>query len=210
MNTWFIVKVKYTKQLDDGRLKRVTEPYVVDSVSFTDAEARIYEEIGQYVKGEFIIKGISRVDFADVFYYDDSDDWYKCKMTYVAVDADEGKEKKINSNLLVTANSVKEAYERIKESLSDMTVSFDVPSIALTPIVDVIPYDPESKTGQEKIVNYKAANESSFDTNDVEDEEDESEETDADVTKDTSDENTIANENEVDEDDVTIEDKTEQ
>ena len=214
MNTWFIVKVKYTKQLDDGRLKRVTEPYVVDSVSFTDAEARIYEEIGQYVKGEFIIKGISRVDFADVFYYDDSDDWYKCKMTYLAVDADKETEKKINSNLLVTANSVKEAYERIKESLSDMTVSFDVPSIVLTPIVDVIPYDPEAKTGQEKMVNYKSADEETnveeTDSNEEDLEVPETEEVEINTPTNISDEDESANDDEVDEDDVTRVDKTEQ
>lgn len=143
MNNWFTVKVKYTKQLEDGRLKRVTEPYLVDSVSFTDAEARMYEEIGQSVTGEFLITGITKTEYADIFYYDDSDDWYKCKLTYVSIDGDEGKEKKITSNFLVTAGSVKEAYERIKESLSDMTVTFEVPSIMLTPIVEVLPYNPD-------------------------------------------------------------------
>lgn len=143
MNNWFTVKVKYTKQLEDGRLKRVTEPYLVDSVSFTDAEARIYEEVGQSVQGEFLITGISKTEFADIFYYDDSDVWYKCKLTYVSIDGDEGKEKKISSNFLVTANNVKEAYERIQESLSDMTVTFEIPSIMLTPIVEVLPYNPD-------------------------------------------------------------------
>lgn len=143
MNNWFTVKVKYTKQLEDGRLKRVTEPYLVDSVSFTDAEARIYEEVGQSVQGEFLITGISKTEYADIFYYDDSDVWYKCKLTYVSIDGDEGKEKKITSNFLVTANNVREAYDRIHESLSDMTVSFEVPSITITPIVEVLPYNPD-------------------------------------------------------------------
>lgn len=143
MNNWFTVKVKYTKQLEDGRLKRVTEPYLVDSVSFTDAEARIYEEVGQNVQGEFLITGISKTEYADIFYYDDSDVWYKCKLTYVSIDGDEGKEKKISNNFLVTASNVKEAYDRIQESLSDMTVSFEVPSIMITPIVEVLPYNPD-------------------------------------------------------------------
>jgi len=143
MNNWFTVKVKYTKQLEDGRLKRVTEPYLVDSVSFTDAEARIHEEIGQNIQTEFIVTGISKTEFADIFYYEDSEDWYKCKLTYVTIDGDEGKEKKITSNFLVTAANVKQAYERIQESLSDMTVTFEVPSIMLTPIVEVLPYNPD-------------------------------------------------------------------
>lgn len=143
MNNWFTVKVKYTKQLEDGRLKRVTEPYLVDSVSFTDAEARIHEEIGQSIQGEFLVTGISKTDYADIFYYEDSDVWYKCKLTYVTVDGDEGKEKKISSNFLVTANNVKEAYDRIHESLSDMMVTFEVPSIMITPIIEVLPYNPD-------------------------------------------------------------------
>lgn len=143
MNSWFTIKVKYTKQLEDGRLKRVTEPYLVDAVSFTDAEARIYEEVGTNIQGEFLITGISKTDYADIFYYEDADDWYKCKLTYVSVDADSGKEKKVSNNFLVTAATVREAYDRIKESLSDMTVSFEIPSIALSPIVEVMPYAPD-------------------------------------------------------------------
>ena len=143
MNTWFTVKVKYTKQLEDGRLKRVTEPYLVDAVSFTDAEARIYEEIGSSVQGEFSITGISKTDFADIFYYEDAEDWYKCKLTYISVDADSGKEKKVSHNYLVTAHNLKQAYERIQESMSEMLVSYEVPAIMLTPIVEVLPYNPD-------------------------------------------------------------------
>ncbi len=143
MNTWYTVKVKYTKQLEDGRLKNVTEPYLIDAVSFTDAEARAYEEVGSSVRGEFSIKGITKTDFADIFYYEDCDDWYKCKLSYVNIDADSGKEKKISNNYLVTASNVQQAYERIHESMQDMMVTFDIPSIMLTPIVEVLPYNPD-------------------------------------------------------------------
>jgi len=143
MNTWFEVKVKYVKQLEDGRLKRVTEPYLIDAVSFTDAEARAYEEVGSNVRGEFLITAITRKDYADIFYYEDSDDWYECKLKYVSVDADSGKEKKVTNTFLVTAASVKESYDRIKESLSDMMVTFEVTSSRLSPIVEVMPYDQE-------------------------------------------------------------------
>ena len=143
MNTWYTVKVKYTKQLEDGRLKRVTEPYLVDAQSFTDAEARIYHEMGSSVQGEFLVTGITKTDYADIFHYDDVEDWYKCKLTYVAMDADSQKEKKVSNNFLVSAHNVKDAYERIHESLSDMLVSFEIPSIILSPIVEIFPYDPE-------------------------------------------------------------------
>ncbi|MEX0597640.1 MAG: DUF4494 domain-containing protein [Candidatus Paceibacterota bacterium] len=143
MNSWFEVKVKYVKQFEDGRLKRVTEPYLIDAVSFTDAEARAYEEVGTHVKGEFIITAITRKEYADIFHYEDEEDWYESKLAYVMVDADSGKEKKTTNNFLVTASSVKQAYDRIKESLSDMTVHYEITSTSLTKLVEVLPYKPD-------------------------------------------------------------------
>jgi len=140
MNTWHTVKVKYTKQLQDGTLKRVTEPYLVNSISFTDAEARIHQEVGEFTRGEFLVKGISKIDLADIFHYDDADVWYKAKVSYVTEDADGGKEKMISNNFLVSAHNVKEAYERIEESLKGLQVDFDIPKIEKTPILEIFPY----------------------------------------------------------------------
>lgn len=143
MNNWFEVKAKFTKQLEDGRLKRVTEPYLIDAVTFGNAEERAFEEVAEHVTGEFLITGIVKKEYADIFAYDDSGDWYQCKLQYVTIDGDEGKEKKVKSNFLVTASSVKEAAERIKESLSNMTVEFEVLSVSLTSLVDVFPHKPD-------------------------------------------------------------------
>ena len=77
MNNWFTVKVKYTKQLDNGALKRVSEPYLLAAMTFTDAEARIYEELGQIIRGEFNVVGITRTEIHDIFAYDDVDTWFK-------------------------------------------------------------------------------------------------------------------------------------
>ena len=140
MNSWHTVKVKYTKQLQDGTLKRVTEPYLVNSISFTDAEARIHQEIGEFVRGEFLVTSIAKTDFADIFHYDDADIWYKAKVQYVSEDLDSGKEKKVSNNFLISAHNVKEAYERIEESLKGLQVDFDIPAIAITPILEIFPY----------------------------------------------------------------------
>jgi hypothetical protein len=140
MNNWFTVKVKYTKQLDNGALKRVSEPYLLAAMTFTDAEARIYEELGQIIRGEFNVVGITRTEIHDIFAYDDVDLWYKVKIKYQSADADSEKAKKVTQNFLVSANSVKEAYERIKESLSTLLVDFEIPSIMVSPIVEIFPY----------------------------------------------------------------------
>ena len=102
MNSWYTVKVKFTKEFQDGTLKRVTEPYLVGSISFTEAEARIYAEVGEFIRGEFLVTSIARTEFADIFQYDDSDRWYKCKVAYQTEDADTGKEKKVNQDFLVS------------------------------------------------------------------------------------------------------------
>lgn len=139
MNNWFTVKVKYTKQLDNGQFKRVSEPYLLSAMTFTDAEARIYEELGTIIRGEFDVVGISRTEVHDIFAYDDADTWYKCKVTYETADADSEKAKKVSQNFLVSAHSVKEAYDRIKESLSTLMVDFMIPSIIVSPIVEIFP-----------------------------------------------------------------------
>ncbi len=139
MKTWFICKVKYQKQEEDGGLKSVVEPYLVDAVSFTEAEARIHEELGSMIRGEFYVNNISKTNIIDVFHYEDADIWHKCKITYT-VSEDSGKEKKITNYMLVTAHDLKQAYDRIFESLNNMLVSFRVVEINESPIVEIFPF----------------------------------------------------------------------
>ena len=178
MNTWFTVKVKYTKQLDDGTFKRVSEPYLLAAMTFTDAEARIYEELGSIIRGEFTVTNIARTEYHDIFYYEDADLWYKCKITYqsegdgldVESDLNPKKVKKVSQNFLVTATSVKEAFERIQESLSTLMVDYQIPSIILTPIVDIFPFNEEldveleRKPAKEKAVTEVTSDEEVLET----------------------------------------------
>lgn len=143
MNNWFTVKVKYTKQLENGTFKRVSEPYLLAAMTFTDAEARIYEELGSIIRGEFVVTNIARTDYHDIFQYDDSGIWFKCKISYESQDPDSEKQKKVSQNFLIEAHSVKEAFERLQESLSSLMVDFQIPSISISPIVDIFPYNEE-------------------------------------------------------------------
>ncbi|RPA66790.1 DUF4494 domain-containing protein [Cyclobacteriaceae bacterium YHN15] len=145
MRTWFLCRVKYAKENEQGLLKNVSEQYLVDAVSFTEAEARIYDMLGSTIRGDFQVTNISKSNLVDVFPYDDIDIWHKCKITYVVADADSGKEKKVTQYMLVTAHDVKEAYERIHESLNNMLVTFRVPDVTESPIVEVFPYESEDE-----------------------------------------------------------------
>lgn len=140
MNSWFTVKVKYTKQLDNGTFKRVTEPYLLAAMTFTDAEARIYEELANSIRGEFNVTGISRTEIHDIFAYDDGEWWYKVKVKYDNMDGSSDKPKKVTQNFLVEANSVKQAYERIQECLKDLMADYEIPSITVSPIIDIFPF----------------------------------------------------------------------
>ena len=140
MNNWFTVKVKYTKQLENGTFKRVTEPYLLAAMTFTDAEARIYEELGSIIRGEFNVVGIARTEIHDIFAYEDATTWYKVKISYESEAGEDEKKKKVSQNFLVSAHSVKDAYERIQESLSTLMVDFQIPSIIVSPIIEIFPY----------------------------------------------------------------------
>lgn len=140
MNSWFTVKVKYTKQLENGSFKRVSEPYLLAAMTFTDAEARIYEELGSSIRGEFQVTGIARTDLHDIFQYDDTETWFKCKVTYDRMDEEGEKAKTVSQNFLVSATTVKEAYDRTVESLATLMIDFNIASIVSSPIVEVFPY----------------------------------------------------------------------
>ena len=143
MNTWFKVKVKYTKQLESGSFKRVSEPYLLSAMTFTDAEARIYEELGSFIRGEFSVMGITREDIQDIFQYDDADSWFKCKISYDNIDDDGDKKRTVTQNFLVSAKTVKDSYERIEESLETLMLDYQIISIISSPIVEIFPYKEE-------------------------------------------------------------------
>ncbi|SKB59333.1 DUF4494 domain-containing protein [Alkalitalea saponilacus] len=147
MHTWFECKVKYIK-IDEttGKEKKVSEPYLVDAVSFTEAESRIHKELEQMIRGEFHVTNIRKADYSDIFPNDNADRWYKCKVAYVSIDENAGKEKKVSSQMLVMGNDLKEAYENLMDSLSGMTVDFEVTAIVESPIMDVFPYFSEKGT----------------------------------------------------------------
>lgn len=146
MNNWMQVKVKYTKQLDNGAMKRVTEPYLLAAMTFTDAEARIYEELGTVIRGEFHVVAIQRVEIHDIFAYDD-DVWYRAKVSYDSIDDD--KSRKVTNTFLVSAESVKQATERIQENLTGMLSAYEIKSVVESPIVDIFPYADEELKDKE-------------------------------------------------------------
>lgn len=146
MKKWFQAKVRYEK-LDprSGRTKKVIEPYLIDAITFSEAEERIYKSLEEIISGEFLVKDIAKSNFTDVFFYEQGELWFHAKVKYIDVDEETGKEKNVVNNMLVTADDAREAYDRIQESLKEMIVPFSVPSVSVSSIIDVFPYDSEKK-----------------------------------------------------------------
>lgn len=159
MRTWFLCKVKYAKENEEGLLKNISEQFLVDAVSFTEAEAIIFDRLGSQIRGDFQVTSLSKSNIVDVFFYEDADVWYKCKVSYLITDADSGKEKKVNQFMLVTGEDVKSAYDRIQESLSTMLVSFRIPDVVESPIMDVFPYEKDEVAEQLPEGNFRPMSE---------------------------------------------------
>lgn len=140
MQTWFEVKAKYVKIDDEGRERKVSETYLVDGVSCTDAEARLTAELQTMIRGEFTIGKVVTSNIVEIFPHEYGEWWWKAKISIVTIDEHSGKEKKINNYFLVAANDLKQALQRLKEGLSYILVPYQVTSISISPIVDVFPY----------------------------------------------------------------------
>ena len=143
MQTWFECKVKYNKVSESGREQMVTENFLLDAVSFTDAETRMIRQLQQMVKaGEFAVTDIKKSRIAEVFPYDTGEWWFKATINLVTVDEEAGKEKKMRTYYLIMADDIKEALERLEESLSYLVIPYVISAMAVSTIVDVFPYEP--------------------------------------------------------------------
>ena len=140
MHNWFEVKVKYQKIDEQGKEKKVNEPYLVDALSFTEAEARISKEMEPFVGDEFNIGGIKKANYTDLFPDETGDKWYKCKVSFVSLDEEKGVEKKTANYMLVQANDLKEAWDNLHKGLEGMLADFEVNAIQETMIMDIYPY----------------------------------------------------------------------
>lgn len=145
MAEWFHAKVKFLRQMDNGLIKKVTEQYLVDSLSFTETEARVMQEAGEGMR-EVTMIAVSRSPIKEVVMYGDTDLFFTVKVKYSTVDEVIEKERKVTMVLLVNANDVKEAYERTESHLKDMLVPFQITKVEESPIVEVFQHIPNVKS----------------------------------------------------------------
>ena len=163
MAQWFECKIKIDKTTADGLIKTTTENYLVDALSFTEAEARITEEMRPYISGEFKVDSVKRVRVSEMFFDETGDRWYKAKVNFVTLDekkaiknqsqyefyggVSKGVEKRTASYMYVQASEFSKALQNLMEGMKGTMSDFEVAAINETNLLDVFKEDltgPES------------------------------------------------------------------
>jgi hypothetical protein len=126
--------------MENGMQKKVTEPYLVDALSFTEAETRIIEEIRPFVSGEFVVTDIKRARLSEIFFNENGDRFYLVKVFFVTVDEKSGAEKKTTARMLAQASDFKEAVAVFEEGMKGTMADYTIASVTETSLVDIFPF----------------------------------------------------------------------
>mgnify|MGYP000214988136 FL=1 len=156
---WYECKVKYrTFDESSGTQKVKTQPFLVDAISYTEAESRITQEMSAYLldSEEIKITNIKVANYAEIHPFENADRWFKSKVSLIAFDEESGKERKTNLYLLVQANDVKEAYENTETTMKDTMGEYSIPAISESPIMDVFPYFSGEEDELERVQKFTA------------------------------------------------------
>ena len=139
---WFEAKVKYIKINEDGREKKVNEAYLLDAMSYTEAESRITHEMESVIKGDYYISSLKKSNITELVPSEDENDdrWYKAKVNIIDADEVSGKGKSTAQYYLVAVADTDRALENLKKNLSTFVVPYEIANISDTKFIDVFPY----------------------------------------------------------------------
>ena len=140
--TWFECKIRYEKIMEDGLPKKINDVYVVDALSFSEAEERIIEEMSSYISGEIEIVDVKIAPYREIFFADDNlaDQWFKAKLSFITIDERSNKEKRTSVMYLVNAGNISSAINNIDKVMSGTMIDYVTTSISATKIMDVFEY----------------------------------------------------------------------
>lgn len=141
MANWFECKIRYDKVMENGMVKKVNEPYLIDALSFTEAEARIIKEMTPFISGDFSVSAVKRTKISEIFRDDTADKWYLAKVAFITIDEKTGAEKKSVSQMLVAGSDFRNAFDNFMDGMKGTLGDFELVSLNETPLMDV--YDAE-------------------------------------------------------------------
>ncbi|MFV0587391.1 DUF4494 domain-containing protein [Bacteroides reticulotermitis] len=150
MHTWFECRIRYEKMTEKGMRKKVTEPYLVDALSFTEAEARIIESMTPFISGEFTVTDIKRANYSELFTSEEetADKWFHGRLAFITLDEKSGAEKKTYTNVLIQAADMRDAMKKLDEGMKGTIADYQSIVLKETAIMDVFPYSAEANDSQ--------------------------------------------------------------
>ena len=139
VSKFFEVKIQYRKMQEDGKEKKVTEQYVVEALSFTEAESRIAEEMLPYTDGDLDVVSEKIAPYNEIFLSDNSTDdkWFISKVGFITLDERTDKEKKQTFRYLVQAATSELALDYTKEMFSHGMSDYSIEAVQDTPTLEV-------------------------------------------------------------------------
>ena len=146
MAQWIEVKVRYDKMTDSGKTVKVTDPYLVDAVSCTEAEARVVEEMTSFVN-DFNVLNVGKTKISEIFWDETGDRFYKVKVNFITIDEKSGVEKRKASFILVQASTFADALANFNNGMKGTMADYEIEAIAETKIVEVYKYQAPAETG---------------------------------------------------------------
>lgn len=160
MLTLFESKIRYEKMDQiSGKEKMVTETFLFDAMTYTEAEERIHRQMPEYISGEFLIVSIRKAKYAEILPSEDGDRWYKSKVSFITIDEKAGKEKKVSQTVLVLASGIKDAFDKIVEGMNGTTEDFEINMISESPIMEYFPLFDKDEELKDKEIARRPADE---------------------------------------------------
>lgn len=137
--SWFDCKITYEKEINQaGKMRKVSESYLVDAETFTDAEARMAEMMSS--RGPYIMDSVKKVRLSELFLDDKSQKFYKAKVGFISLDEKAGVEKKKFVQMLIQADDIEEALAGINKNMAKGMSDYEIASITETTYMEVFPY----------------------------------------------------------------------
>lgn len=152
MATWIEVRARYDKMMENGVVKKTVEPYLVDALSCTEAEARVTEELTPFISGDFRISSVVTTKISEIFWDETGDRFYKVKVNFITLDEKTATEKRNASYILVQASSFKDAYDNFVDGMKGTLADYEIEQICETKIVEVYKADLTPKQEAEGIL----------------------------------------------------------
>lgn len=139
---WFECKIRYEKVMEDGTPKKVNEVYVIDALSFSEAEERIMEEMSSYISGEIELVDVKIAPYKEIFFADNNltERWFKAKVVYITIDERTQREKRMPVMVLVNAGNINSAIKNTDEVMGGTMIDYTIIAIQETKIFDVFEY----------------------------------------------------------------------